>query len=189
ITTVPEKYNWSSHRAYLGKESLSWLETDFILSQFSTNLKRARNSFATFVISHAGGPRRKEFHGEENIDNRIFGDDLFVTSVLEAAEALPVERPDICAVIAAIKKIYEIGDEELAGTRRDAFTSEARALAAWATLELSSGKLTDLAKYLKRAPSTMTSGVRRIEKLSQSHRIAENMIRVRTELGYQVIES
>ena len=30
----PEKHPWSSHRAYLGKEILSWLETGTILPQF-----------------------------------------------------------------------------------------------------------------------------------------------------------
>ena len=190
ITAVPEMYRWSSHRAFLGKESLSWLETDFILSQFSTKLKTARRSFATFVSSHVGEPRRKEFHGEKNIDSRIFGDDFFVAAVLEEAESKPVQKPDIYAVIGAIKELYGIGDDDLTGIRRDAFTAEARALAAWATLELSSGKLTDLARHLKRDPSTMTSGVRRIEKLSQQDpRILQKMAEVRKALGYQVIQS
>jgi len=49
MTDQPENHRWSSHRAYLGKENLSWLETGFILSQFLTNERKARTQFARFV--------------------------------------------------------------------------------------------------------------------------------------------
>ena len=49
VTEKPEKYRWSSYRAYLGKESFSWLDTSLILSQFSSNPKKAAGVFADFV--------------------------------------------------------------------------------------------------------------------------------------------
>jgi putative transposase len=189
ITTLPEQYRWSSHRAFLGEESLRWLETDFILSQFSTNLNSARKCFAAFVRSLVNEPRKEEFHGEKNPDSRIFGNDFFVASMLEEADSKPSQKPDLSAVIEAIKEIYKIGDDELTGVRRDALTAEARALAAWATLELSSGRLTELAKYLNRDPSTLTSGVRRIEKLQQDPHILPKVTMIKKALGYQVIQS
>jgi putative transposase len=191
ITSRPEKHPWSSHRAYLGKETLSWLETDFILSQFSSNMRKARSSFVAFVTSRVTDGRRKEFHGEKNIDNRIFGDDLFVTSVLAEAESLPILKPDVDAVIAAVKKLYDLSDDRLKEHGRDRVTIEARAIAAWATLELSSGKLTELATILGRDASTMTCAVRRIEKLrTQDPQVLEKMDRLRRELmvsSYQVL--
>jgi REP element-mobilizing transposase RayT len=190
ITNRPEKHRWSSHRAYLGKETLPWLETDFILSQFSSNLKKARSSFAAFVTSRVLEGRRKEFHGEKNIDNRIFGDDFFVTAVLAEAELLPIQKPDVDAVIAAIKRLYDLSDERLTAHGRERVTFEARALAAWATLEFSSGKLTELATYLGRDASTMTCAVRRVEKLmAKDPQLAEKMERLKRELAvssYQV---
>ena len=35
IVKEPEDSPWSSHRAYLGREVISWLTTDWVLSQFS----------------------------------------------------------------------------------------------------------------------------------------------------------
>src|SRR6266567_8239467 len=40
IVKSPEKHKWSSHRAYLGKIVFAWLETDFILSTFSSSDRR-----------------------------------------------------------------------------------------------------------------------------------------------------
>jgi putative transposase len=55
LVKSPEKYRWSSHRAYLGKMTLPWLETDFILSTFSpTDRKRAQASFKQFFDSIIG---------------------------------------------------------------------------------------------------------------------------------------
>lgn len=164
MTDRPENYCWSSHRAYMGEESHSWLETGCILSQFSKNEKVARAKFAEFVGERVSQGRREAFHGEKNLDSRILGDDNFVTDMLAEAESLPDRKPDVNAVIAAVEKIYDITDGRLRAQNRERVLSEARGLAAWATLELSGGKLTELARKLGREPSTLTCAIRRIEK-------------------------
>ena len=74
IVNSPEKYKWSSHRAYLGKATLPWLETDFILSTFSSSdRKRAQSLFQDYVDSMVGQGHNKSFHGERNIDKRLLG--------------------------------------------------------------------------------------------------------------------
>ncbi len=44
----PDQYQWSSHKAYIDKEKVSWLTTDFVLSQFADNEKKARRLFQDF---------------------------------------------------------------------------------------------------------------------------------------------
>ncbi|ABQ25156.1 transposase [Geotalea uraniireducens] len=191
IAGQPENYRWSSHQAYLGKESLPWLETDFILSQFSTNVTDARIKFVVFVGERLAEGRREEFHGEKNIDSRIFGDDHFVDGVLAEVESLPEQKPDVNAVVGAVKRLYDIRDDRLSAQGRDRVTSEARGLAAWATLELSSGKLTELARHVGRDPSTLTCALRRIEKLREKDPLlVDKMERLRRDLlesSYQVL--
>lgn len=183
MTDQPGEYPWSSHRAYLGKENLSWLETNFILSQFSSNEKKARTKFAAFVGERIVDGRRDEFHGEKTTDSRIFGDDKFVDVVLAAAEALPERKPGVSEVVAVVKKIYGISDDQLMSQGRERVICEARALAAWATLEVSSGKLVDLANLLCRNASTLTCAIRRIEKLRERDPfVAEKMEYLRQEL-------
>ncbi|HAD05321.1 MAG TPA: transposase [Desulfuromonas sp.] len=191
IADRPEDHRWSSHRAYLGKESLSWLESGFILSQFSTNAGKARAKFAGYVGERMGEGRREEFHGEKTSDSRIFGDDNFVDVVLAETESLPERKPDVNAVVAAVKRLYGIPDERLRAQGRERVASEARGLAAWATLELSGGKLTELARYVGRDPSTLTCAVRQIEKRRETDPLlVDKMERLRLDLlesSYQVL--
>lgn len=183
MTDQPEKYQWSSHRAYLGKESLPWLETKFILSQLSSKETKARTKFAAFVLERIGDGRRDEFHGERTIDSRIFGDDKFVDVILTAADALPERKPGVNEVVSVVKKMYGISDDQFKSQGRKRVTCEARGLAAWATLEISSGKLAELASLVCRNASTLTCAVRRIEKLRERDpSVAEKMGRLRQEL-------
>jgi putative transposase len=42
IVKGPEAYPWSGHRAYLGREEIPWLTTDWVLGQFSKKASLAR---------------------------------------------------------------------------------------------------------------------------------------------------
>ena len=75
IVNSPEKYKWSSHRAYLGKATLPWLETDFICP---LNLLFIRPQKSTISVPGlrrflVGQGHNKSFHGERNIDKRLLG--------------------------------------------------------------------------------------------------------------------
>ena len=190
LADCPEKHRWSSYPAYMGKESLPWLETELVLSQFSRNVETARAKFAEYVGERLAGGRSKEFHGEKNIDSRIFGDDHFIDAVLAETESLPERKPDVNAVIAAVKRLYGIPDDRLRMQGRDRVSSEARGLAAWATLELSGGKLTELSRYVERDPSTLTCSVRRIEERRENDPLlVDKMERLRRDLLIQVIKA
>jgi chromosomal replication initiation ATPase DnaA len=145
--------------------------------------------FSEFVASRISEGHRAEFHGEKNRDSRVFGDDGFVAHALASAETAPAQKPDVNAVVAAVRKIYDIHDDFFDSQGRKRVLSEARGLAAWATLELSSGKLTELAPLLGRDPSTLTCAVRRMERRRISDPlIEEKMEQLRHELSsFQVL--
>ena len=156
-----------SHRAYLGKSTLPWLETDFILSTFSSSdRKRAQSLFQDYVDSMVGQGHNKSFHGERNIDKRLLGDEYFVLDILEETEAFLPQKPGLEAVIDAIESV--IGRDArhlLTSAGREARSFEAKALAVWATIEFSSATLTELGRYCNRDQSTMSCAARRIEEL------------------------
>ncbi len=79
--------------------------------------------------------------------------------------------------------MYGVSDDQLMSQGRERVSCEARALAAWATLEISSGTLVELASLLRRNSSTLTCAVRRIEKLRErTPLVAEKMEYLRQEL-------
>jgi len=183
ISDRPENHHWSSYRAYLGEETLSWLETETILSHFFPKIETARAMFAGFVGERMAEGRREEFHGEKNRDSRIFGEDSFVDVMLAEADALPERKPDVNEIVAAVQSLYGIQDGHLRVQGRNRLASEARGLAAWATLEFSSGKLTELSRLVARDPSTLTCAVRGIEKRQGSDpQLVEKMEQLRRNL-------
>ena len=157
-----------SHRAYLGKSTLPWLETDFICP---LNLLFIRPQKSTISVPGlrrflVGQGHNKSFHGERNIDKRLLGDEYFVLDILEETEAFLPQKPGLEAVIDAIESV--IGRDArhlLTSAGREARSFEAKALAVWATIEFSSATLTELGRYCNRDQSTMSCAARRIEEL------------------------
>ena len=96
MVLAPEHYQWTSHRAYIGEESIPWLTTDWILSQFGKHKKRARQRFHEFCLTGIHEKYRQEFH-KGTFEGRILGNDQFSENVLARAEerfhpALSVEQ-------------------------------------------------------------------------------------------------
>ena len=120
---------------------------------------------------------------------RFFGDNNFIDVVLAKSASLQERKPDVNAVVEAVKKLYEINEERLRAPGQERTASEARSLAAWATLELSGGKLTELSRHVGRDPSTLTCAVRRLEKRQgRNSKLADNMERLRLDLKVQIFK-
>ena len=183
ITDDPEQYQWSSHSAYLGKETLSWLHSAPVLSQISDNVGRASRIFASYVAGKRGEGRKGEFHGEKSLDYRLFGDDRFVEDILDRPEAVLEKKPDVATVVDTVVRICGTSHEQLSVHGQVRTASEARALAAWATRELSDGTLAELATILKRSPSSLTCAATRLEaRLETNEGLAKKVDELRLEL-------
>lgn len=50
LVIEPSDFEWSSHRAYLGIESIAWLTTDFGLSLFHAKQGEARRAYQRFML-------------------------------------------------------------------------------------------------------------------------------------------
>ncbi|ABK98975.1 REP-associated tyrosine transposase [Pelobacter propionicus] len=163
MTASAEAYPWSSHGAYLGKETVAWIDPEPVLSLFSSSADTARDLFSRFVTERADEGRRPEFHGEKSIDSRLLGDTFFTETILIRQDA-PLERkPDMDTIIEAVKRLCGVNEKRLYAQGQEHTASEARSLAAWATLELGSGTLAELALRLRREPSTLSCAAKRME--------------------------
>src|SRR3972149_5001982 len=93
VVKEPEDYAWSGHRAYLGLETIPWLTTDWVLSQYSRRLSLARRAYRRFVHEGKGGGYQEEYHRGSGTDSRILGDDDFIDRVLGEKPMRP--RPKV----------------------------------------------------------------------------------------------
>ncbi len=163
MVNLPEDYRWSSHHAYLGDESIPWLTTDSVLRLFSQKLSLARKGYVEFVAERLDEGHRDEFHGKGETDSRIIGEDCFVERVLAQTENLPLQKPNLAAVLAAVKARYGLEDADLSSAARGRTLSEARGMAAWLVREVSRATLTELASRLHRDVTTMSAAAKQAE--------------------------
>ena len=145
----PEHYQWTSHRAYIGEESIPWLTTDWILSQFAKHKKRARQRFHEFCLTGIHEEHRQEFH-KGTFEGRILGNDQFSENVLAGAEerfhpALSVEQ-----LINIVCKQYKIDKRTIVAPGKQQPAAEARAVVSYLVQDAEKLSMTELGKYLRR---------------------------------------
>jgi hypothetical protein len=162
----PAAYIWSSHRAYLGRETLPWLTTDWILGQFGHGADAARRRLAAFVDAGSTEGHSETFYGGA-ADNRVVGEEDFLKKVLPKAQEHP-KPPSLKAIESYICKGYGLKESALKAQGKGRRAAQARALVAWLAIRLRSCTLAEVAAHFSRSPSTLSHLVTNLEKLSHS---------------------
>jgi hypothetical protein len=177
IVRKPEKYPWSGHRAYLGLETIPWLTTDWVLSQFSEKVPVARRAYMKFVQEGMEGGRQEEYYRGSDADNRILGDDTFIERVLDEKEKKQRPRASLDKIMVEVCRHFSLEEKDFSVLGKDRSLSEARAIAAWLVLELGVCTLVELGKRTARDVSTLSSGAKRLQMRSKTDlKLAGRMI-------------
>ncbi len=125
----PAHYRWRSHRAYLGKQALPWLSTDWILSRYSRRKESARRLYRDFIADGIDDGYGEEFHSRTR-EGRILGDDYFAEDALPKAGAKMKRTVSTEEVVTYVCKRYGIEPSALAEPGKKRNCSEARAMIA-----------------------------------------------------------
>jgi hypothetical protein len=163
IVKEPEDYPWSGHRAYLGREVVPWLTTDWVLSQFSKKESSARKAYGRFIQDGKKGGYQKEYHVGSGTDSRVLGDDQFIDRVLEMDGKRSRRRANLDRVIEEVCKCFSIKEGKFLASGRDHTHSKARGMAAWLVLECGIGTLTELSRRTGRDVTTLSSAAKRLQ--------------------------
>jgi putative transposase len=175
----PEDYLWSGHRAYLGLETIPWLTTDWVLSQFSVRLSVARRAYERFVWEGKGGSRQEEYDRGSSADSRILGGDAFIDRVLGQEQAKPRLKLSLDRIVREVCSQYSVKEKDLRGSGRDRRLSEARGMAAWLVLELGACTLGELGKRTGRDITTLSSAAKRLQmRAKRDLKLAEKMRKI-----------
>jgi len=160
VVTKGEEYPWSGHQAYLGKETLPWLTTDWVLTQFGVSVEKSRQAYLSFVQDGLAEERRPEFHGT-GVDSRLLGDDDFMDRCLTDNGGMP---PSITAqqIIDMVCSTYKIDIVTLQTNSQQRVATEARAVSGWLARESGSVTLSEIAKLVNRDIGSISSAVRRL---------------------------
>jgi len=164
----PEDYPWSGHGAYLGREGIAWLTTDWVLSQFSERESSARRTYGRFIQDGKRGSHRKEYHMGSGTDSRILGDDPFIDRVLEKEEKKPRHRVGLDKIIQEVRKSFSLEEGEMLVSGKNRRLSKARGMAAWLVMEYGIGTLGELSRRTGRDITTLSSAARRLQIRSKT---------------------
>lgn len=179
----PEEYPWSGHRAYLGLETIPWLTTDWVLSQFARKSEKARLEYRKFVDEGKGEGHLQEYHSGSANDSRVLGDDAFIDKVLAHAEARPRQRIILDDIIRSVCRKYEIEENDLKAPGKYRKNSEARGMVAWLILETGEAKLSELSSYTGRDVSTLSSAAKAVQLRAKSDQcLADSMRAIKKSL-------
>ncbi len=168
VTDSPD-YPWSGHRAYLGKEILPWLTTEWVLAQFSGERAVARAGYQRFIAEGIDGERRSEFHCG-SCEGRILGDDRFADDALRWANQRGTCHWTLVEMIEMVCRGYGITRDGLRAPGKMHPYSEARAVVALLVQESPHHSLTELGKYLQRDLAALGKAAQRMNRRAISDR-------------------
>ena len=181
MVSNPEEYPWSSHRAYLGKELLPWLTTEWMLGQFGKSVATARAGYRTFVMDGLGEEYRPEFHGRRD-DSRLLGDDSFMDKCLSSTGDMTL-RVTTQEIVDKVCHEYKIALAILKMQSQQRVASEARAVIGWLARELGCGTLSDVGKLVNRDVGSISSSVRRLSnRMQEEAELADRVLLLKAKL-------
>jgi len=119
IAARPEQYRWSSYPGYIGKErELKWVEYSWILSQFGSSIKRAREKYKGYV--EEGLKKRIETPLKNVYGQIILGEEGFIEKV-----KLTLKGKDLSREITERKRLMvKLNPEEIIKKVAETFGAE-----------------------------------------------------------------
>ena len=182
LVMLPEEYLWSGHRAYLGKEELPWLTSEWVLSHFSAKVSVAQKGYEAFVADGKDEPRRPEFHSGSK-EGRILGDDCFADEALLKANQRRQRPAALEVILNAVCRYYELTRSELSAAGKARPNAEARAVSALLVRESTHHTLTELGMLLNREVATLSQAARRLaEQLNDKQALKMRVAELRDRL-------
>jgi len=174
-------YPWSGHWAYLGKEILPWLTTDWTFSQFGKSTGKALAAYMAFVLDGSGEGSRSDFYGA-GVDSRLLGDDSFMNKCLSASGDVPIcfTAQDI---VDKVCRAYNVDISVLKTKSQQRILSEARTVAGWLARESGCVTLSDIARLVNRDIGSISSSVRRLtNRIQEEPELASRVIPLKADI-------
>jgi REP-associated tyrosine transposase len=152
-------YRWSSHRAYLGKESVVKIETAAVLGEFANSVGKARLGYLKFIAEGKAKGHRAEYYDVR--DQRFLGDERFVEGIEERMEGereieVAAPRAKFPELLRVTALVYGASEKELSQAGRQRKWVKARSMLVYLGREWARVSVKELGKRLHRDPSIIS---------------------------------
>ena len=194
VATLPQldRYQWTGHRAIIGKTKYSWMDSDRALKEFGSSRRRALSEYRRFMQEGFGQGRLPELTGgglirskggwsqvlsarrsgrKEEFDERILGSGDFVNSILEETEEkaknqLKLRRSGrtLASIVEEECKREDISPNELRGGGRRRKISSLRATIAKRGRDELGSSLAEIARHVGVNTSSIRKAIIKLEE-------------------------
>jgi hypothetical protein len=158
----PAGYRWSSHRDYLGRPTVPWLDIDFVLRMFGPTAGIARTRYGRFMRSYTEDDLTL-FEKHESRDTRALEPDVPPGTPASAstvpASTGPPDRETLVQMAARHCTHLGISRAELASPSRERRFSSARTALAQEALAAGVATVSEIARFLGRSPSALAQSI------------------------------
>jgi hypothetical protein len=155
VVTDAADYPWSSHRAYLGIDSIAWLTTDFGLSFFGSNIEQARRLYITFLAQPIYASEGQLLNDTHPDDARVLGGDRFLAQ-LPAFNYTPRGTLTLEQLALKICRTHHVTVDLVRSTSRRRSLTPIRFAIALQAVEQRIASAREVATFLNRDPSSIS---------------------------------
>ncbi len=176
VVERPEKYPWTGHLSYLGRDEKGLVDVGMVLSQFGRSKSLARRRYRDFVREGLKERHQEKYYRVK--DQRYLGEDEFVEKIEGRKKSSEGEYREIPLEVICREVMDKIGipEDRLYSLSRDRLGAYGRGLVAYLAREVAGVKVKEIGRYFKRESMTISFGVRKIESLLQRERgLAQTM--------------
>ena len=169
IVTDVDRYRWSSHRAYLGRERIPWLSAESVLGMFHSERRVAGRAYTRFIAEGLPQGHRDDLY--EVWEQRYLGDERFVERLeRQVREALPKLRAiTVTDILRVVAEEFGCTVKEIISYSQRRVAAQARHWVALLASEVAGERITAAAAALRRSPGSLSVGISRLR-----HTLLEN---------------
>jgi REP element-mobilizing transposase RayT len=155
----PWRYRWSSHPAYLGKESSVKIESAVVLGELAKSVGQARRAYLRFMAEGKGSGHRADYYDVQ--DQRFLGDERFVEQIDERVRAereieVPHPRVQFSKLLHLTAEAYGVTERDLVQAGRQRKWVRARSMLVYMAREWSRLSVKEISRRLHRDPSIIS---------------------------------
>ena len=153
-------YQWSSHPAYLGKQSYEWLTDDYVLRLFSQTRHQAVRNYKAFMTEAPPDTELKKPSIGGN-DDRVLREDTWLKTVV-GADGTTVATPSLQDIITAACSAHQVEEAALALPRGPHEHARIRAEIALRAADTGAASISEVARHFNRTQSALSLPIKRL---------------------------
>lgn len=155
----PWRYRWSSHGAYLGKDSPVKVETSVVLGELGKVVGRARRAYLRFMAEGRDMGHQENYY--RTVDQRFLGDRRFVEEIDQRSGAereieVPGPRASFSDLVRLLGREHGVSGQELVRAGRKRQWVRVRSMLVYLAREWARMSVRELGRRLHRDPSIIS---------------------------------